>query len=49
MAEFHARSLSQILEPAAIPIGTDVGLRVRPYNSVVLVENVSLRLTFPVL
>lgn len=49
MAEFHARSLNQILEPAAIPIGTDAGLRVRPYNSVVLVENVSLPLTFPVL
>lgn len=48
MAELYARSLSEILEPAAIPIGTDAGLRVRPYNSVVLVENVRLPHTFPV-
>lgn len=42
MAEYHSRPLRQLLDPSECPIGSEPDLRARPYNAVVLIENVSL-------
>ncbi|KAJ5367964.1 uncharacterized protein N7496_007724 [Penicillium cataractarum] len=45
MADYHSRPLQRLLDPSECPIGSEADLRARPYNAVVLIENIPYTVT----